>query len=351
MAGYLITILEFCYVPESIKKYHFQFLRYTTALLLLLSIAMPGTVISATNTDHELFIRTYTIHAKPEGDFETLVIPIKRAQNLLMIEATVDSVTGNFILDTGAPYLVLNRTYFRKGKSKESAQAGGITGSMRLVTQTTIERLSIQDLAYRSLQADLVNLGHIEDNKGVKILGLLGASLFDDLEMEIDVHKNVLYLHKITKSGDRMAASTSMPALKPDLQVPIEEINNIIFINARIGDSKLRYCLDTGAEINVLSNEVPKKVFQHFRLTGRNALSGSSMQKLEVFGGELDELTIGGHTFENMQTIVAGLAGLQSVYNTELDGILGYNFLAEGRVVINYRKKQLTMYFYKPDQQ
>lgn len=66
---------------------------------------------------------------------------------------------------------------------------------------------------------------------------------------------------------------------------------------------------------------------------------------MEVFGGELDELTIGTYTFVNSQTILTGLAGLQSVYSTELDGILGYNFLAEGRVVINYRKSNYQCIF------
>ena len=326
-------------------------LQLTFATCFLCMFLVPLFTEASTLPIKSVSLKSQSFHSRPEGDFETLVIPIKRAQNLLMIEATVDSVTGNFILDTGAPYLVLNRTYFRKGKSKESALAGGITGSMKLVTQTVVDKLEIQEMYFKSVQADLVNLGHIEDNKGVKILGLLGASLFDDLEMEIDVNKSVLYLYRLNKSGERISTTTGSVAIKPNIQVPIEVINSVIFVSARVGESKLRYCLDTGAEINVLSNEVPKKVFQHFRLTSRNALTGTSNQKVEVFGGELDELTIGTYTFVNSQTILTGLAGLQSVYSTELDGILGYNFLAEGRVVINYRKKQLSMYFYKSEKQ
>ncbi|MEO6168912.1 MAG: pepsin/retropepsin-like aspartic protease family protein [Chitinophagales bacterium] len=288
--------------------------------------------------------------SNPEGDFEVLVVPLKRAQNLLLVEATVDSISGNFILDTGAPYLVLNKTYFRKGKEKEGARANGVTGGVSAVSHTVIDRLDIQKLFYKSIQADLVNLGHIEDSKGVKILGLLGASLFNELEMEIDIDKNVMYLYKLNKLGERISSAAQAAAIQADLQIPLEIESNIIFLNATVGGSKLRYCLDTGAEINVLSNEVSKKVLQHFSLTSRNVLTGTSNQRVEVFGGELDELTIGNQTFENEQTILTGLAGLKSVYNTNLDGILGYNFLAKGRVIINYRKKQLTMYFYNTEQ-
>lgn len=316
-----------------------------SAVMWLLFYSLPA--MASYSLFPETAYRQQFVSVKPEGDFEVLVVPLKRAENLLLVEATVDSVTGNFILDTGAPYLVLNKTYFRKGKSKDGVNAGSVTGGFATrVTQTMVDRLAIQELFFKSMQADMVSLGHIEDSKGVKILGLLGTSLFSDLEIEIDVNKNVLYLYRLNKAGERIHQSNPSTATKFDLQVPIEVENNVIFVAAKVGDSKLRYCLDTGAEINVLGNDVPKKVLQHFQLGSRNSLTGTSNQRVEVFGGELDALTIGSHTFINSQTILAGLAGLQEVYNTHIDGILGFNFLAEGRVIINFRKKQLTMYFY-----
>ncbi len=56
---------------------------------------------------------------KPQGNFEKLIIPLKRAQNFFLIEARIDTLVGNFILDTGAPQLVLNKTYFHKWKLSE----------------------------------------------------------------------------------------------------------------------------------------------------------------------------------------------------------------------------------------
>src|SRR5207344_1936474 len=154
--------------------------------------------------------------------------------------------------------------------------------------------------------ADLVNLGHIEDDKGVKILGLLGANLFTQMEMEIDVAHDVLYLYKLDKNGERLTNSPeSLP--KAGLEIPIDVEGSIVFVNATVGGTKLHFCFDSGAEINVLSNSVPKKVLQMFHLKSRNSLIGSGNQKVEVFGGQLDELTIGNHVFTNMQTILTGL--------------------------------------------
>lgn len=294
-------------------------------------------------------VASYTSDPRPEGDFERLVIPLKRADGLLLVEATIDSMAGNFILDTGAPYLVLNKTYFRNGKQADGSWSGGVTGGTSAVLHTTVDRLQIQELFYRNVAADVVNLGHIENDKGIKIFGMLGANLFSDMEMEIDVRNSVLYLYKINRNGDRLSAVSDPPDVKKDLQIPLEVLNNIVFVNATVGKSKLRFCLDTGAEVSVLSNDVNNKVLETFHLVSRNTLMGSGNKKVEVLGGELELLTIGDHAFPRMQAILTGLGGLQSLYNTSLQGILGFNFLDQGRVLINIQKKQLTMYFYNQE--
>jgi hypothetical protein len=64
----------------------------------------------------------------PKGDFNKLVIPFRQAGNLIIVEATIDGLRGNFILDTGAPYLVLNATYFRDYEEVAGFAATDITG-------------------------------------------------------------------------------------------------------------------------------------------------------------------------------------------------------------------------------
>jgi hypothetical protein len=51
--------------------------------------------------------------AKYDRDSSSGVIPFTRAGNLIVVKAKVDTMEGNFILDTGSPHLVLNLTYFR----------------------------------------------------------------------------------------------------------------------------------------------------------------------------------------------------------------------------------------------
>ena len=42
----------------------------------------------------------------------TMAVPIKRAGNLIVVEAQLDTLVGDFILDTGAPGLIPQSNLF-----------------------------------------------------------------------------------------------------------------------------------------------------------------------------------------------------------------------------------------------
>ncbi|MCT4623410.1 MAG: hypothetical protein N4A46_07280, partial [Schleiferiaceae bacterium] len=68
------------------------------------------------------------LEPKPKGDYHDMIIPFKRVGNLIMVEAKIDGQMGYFVLDTGAPYLVLNSTYFRDYPQLELYASIGATG-------------------------------------------------------------------------------------------------------------------------------------------------------------------------------------------------------------------------------
>jgi hypothetical protein len=170
-------------------------------ILPISGICLPENKEETTIVDLSIFYSTDSRY-----DFKTLIIPIKRVQNLIVVEARLDSMVGNFILDTGSPNLVLNKTYFRQGwklYDKTPVHAGGLSAAP--VMRTRVNNLAIKELYFEKLTADLSDLSHIENHRGIKILGLLGVSLFTDFEMVIDLHKGILYLHKLDKKGAVLA--------------------------------------------------------------------------------------------------------------------------------------------------
>lgn len=279
----------------------------------------------------------------PEGDFFSLCLPLKRAGNLFLVEARVDSVVGNFILDFGAPYLVLNKTYFRHYPTKGGTYAAGVGGAAARVDRTTVERLELEILYYQNVPADLADLGGIENRRGVKILGLMGLDLFLDFAVTIDPLQDALTLQRL--DGEGLALDPDgLDHRSPQMQTDIKVRDNSVFLMGRVGGKKVQFMLDTGAEMNVLDNDNPSKVLDAMRIERRIPLHGSAGGQTEALAGTLPELDLGGRIFPGGKTIITDLDGLGKAVSGGVQGMLGYAFLSQGVVRLNFKNSTLSWY-------
>jgi len=270
-------------------------------------------------------------------DYDEIIIPLKRTGRLLLIEGEVDGKKGNFIFDTGAPYLVLNATYFREYDLRNELYASGITGGQTAIMVTKVERLQIKKLWYNEVRADVAELGHIENARGVQILGLLGLNLFKSFIMEIDLSKGYLKLIKCDKKGETSLLDETQYDLVHDLNF----YDNTIFVKCEVAGKNLRFGLDTGAEINALSSMSNKKVLETIKITGRSTLMGTGSEAVEILFGRMNEMHIGDLSFPNMQTVITQLEDMGEAYGYAIDGMLGYEFFSRGKVRLNIPKNEL----------
>ncbi len=276
---------------------------------------------------------------------DSVIIPLKRAGRLFLIDAKVEDQTGNLVFDTGASGLVLNSTYFRDHVRTAGTNTGGITGAVGKVERIAVEKIEFGELTYQKLNADLVNLGHIENRRGVKILGLVGFSMMKNLEIIIDSENNELRLYKLDKSGNRISLTNSV--LKTDHTQKIEGNSNILFLKGTIAGKSLNFCFDTGAETNTISSDANKNILSTLTITRRMELKGAGTAKSEVLFGRMNDFSIGEKQITGMETIVTSLFAMSEAYNTRIDGMLGYSFLEQGTVSINFVKKQFGIQFRK----
>jgi hypothetical protein len=319
-----------------------NFLIYSIALVACLA----GNSSARADTT---FIKNIRIFTRPDLsiDTNTTAIPFSRAGNLIVVQARADTIQGNFILDTGAPYLVLNITYFRDYPQKlvEQAEQTSMTGSSPTVAKTRIRTFSFGSLTYSPLDADLANLGHIETNKGVKILGLLGMELFRQCEMIIDYERNIIFLHKIA----RKEAATYMHDLLRDTSTyrtfPIDMTDNRIMVNTVMAGKKLKFIIDCAAETNVLSSKLPDKVFDNVEITGRVLLRGVGDRKVEALTGDLKNMRMGNYDLGTLPMLITNLENTCFAYGGCIDGILGFDFLEGHRIGFNFVKRK--MYIWK----
>jgi hypothetical protein len=279
----------------------------------------------------------------PFADFKTLVVPIKRAGNLIIVEATVDSLEGNFVLDTGAPYLVLNETYFRDAPKIDDQDAGGVNGQAGAAFSTVVHNFRILDLQYSRLTADVTDLSAIENGRGIKVLGLLGTRLFSKFALTVDLFRNVLYIQKLDNNGN--IPETEKVFHDRFMVTPFKYTNDVIFIKGSINNNNLWFAFDTGAETNLLEYRVSKKIGD-IQVISRSKLTGIGGSKFEVVYGRFDNLRIGDRMFMQNRVLVTDLDKMGKVYGGSIDGVLGYDFFARGIFTINFVKKEFEMYIY-----
>jgi hypothetical protein len=267
---------------------------------------------------------------------DSIFIPLKRVGNLLLLEAEIDGLVGNFIVDLGAPYLVLNSTYFRDYEIDDDYYAGTLASGTDHVRRTEVHKLNIHGLEYYNLSADVTDLAAIENKRGVKILGLLGVSLFKRYVFDLNIFTQQLILYK----------GFSSAKMQHDLILdsPIQIRNNVIILEAKAGDVELKFSIDSGAERNVIDNSLPEKVYEGMKIYGASFVTDGNGAKTEVLIAEINNINIADLSMQKMRTLVINLENMSRAYDNKINGMLGFPFFALGRVIIDFKEERIRIY-------
>lgn len=266
-------------------------------------------------------------------------IPFQRSGNLILIQAKIDGQSGNFILDTGAPYLVLNSTYF-SDPATPLETASSLAGEFS-VSNSSMHKLSIGETAWDDLEADLAPLGAVENAKGVRIHGLLGRSLFEGYELIIDYRKNQITLIRLDNKGVRIE---NLDKRNQVFTCALKESPDALMCKVKIGNSKLRAVVDTGAEISVLDKNVPADVAKELNIDRRFYLNGVGGNRVEVLSGRLSSLELDGLEIRNTQFVMSSLEAMNKVYTKRIDAILGFPIFSAYLLSINFVTSEMTFY-------
>lgn len=281
---------------------------------------------------------------KPDaGQQNVQLIPFNRVGNLIIIQATADTTTGNFILDTGAPGLVLNLTYFRQYRHTEAEDRGSVSGAVTGAVQTTVNKFNFGGFIYKNVDADMISLGHIEDRKGIKILGLMGVSFFRDCELMIDYEQSLIHLYRITKKESNTYKSKMLDSAKYDV-LNFDVIDNKIIAYVKLGERKMKFFIDTGAESNILDSRLPNKVFESMTITGRTKIVGTGNKTVEALYGNLRNMKVGNQDILPLPFVITNLESACISEVCCIDGILGFNFFAGKKVGFNFIKREMYLW-------
>ncbi|MCB0563299.1 MAG: hypothetical protein KDD01_02865 [Phaeodactylibacter sp.] len=316
-------------------------------LLLYLCLVVPAPV-SCAMPPGALPIKMEVDQLKfPQGTElgpHTIRIPFELAGRLIVVEATVEGISGNFILDTGSSKLILNANHFNGGISQRRVASVGATGAVEEVNVRPARGFSWDSLSFGPIQAHIIDLSHIEEKKNIRVLGLIGYEVLKDFELLIDFELQQLTLTRLDKQGERLDSLAILEEPEDSLEFNLR--GHVIILKGWVDKMVVQFGLDSGAELNLLHSRVKRRILNHFKVAKRVNLNGMGGQGVEVLAGKLyrfrcsDRIRCSG-----MRTLLTNLDEMNATFGTNLQGLIGYEFLCRRRTIINYKKEKL--YFLK----
>ncbi|WP_026935361.1 hypothetical protein [Christiangramia echinicola] len=271
----------------------------------------------------------------------TARIPFKLIDHLIVVEAELYNKKGNFIIDTGSETLILNKVHFpnQYGQPEKFVKSSGVLDNANAY-EKYLEEFILKNFSLKNTNSHVIDLSHIEKRKKMNLMGIIGYSILKDYEVFVDMHLNQITLSRIDKNGDKLDPRGYLEKITDSIEFKLQ--NHSIVVKTFVGEEKMNFALDSGAEFNQLNNQQSKKVLKYFVPSKRMVLVGASDKKAEVLAGKLYRVKLSDKVyFGPMNTIITNLNRMSEAFGVNLDGVLGYEFFAQKRTIINYRKEML----------
>lgn len=270
----------------------------------------------------------------------TIRAPFRLAGRLIIVQAEIDGQKGNFILDTGAEKLVINERHFGKGWRDDRSAKAGVLGNIAEGHSCLLVNLAWQGMSFKKVKADVVDLSHLEEQKNFPILGLIGYEIVKDYELLIDFQQRQIVLTRTNETGERLdnQAATAPPVDS----LPFSLAQHIAVLDGDINGHGVAFGLDSGAEYNLLNRKAGREVLRNFEALQHAAIhDAGGRASTELLAGRLYQLSIQNLSCSGMPTVLMNMDNMNRLLQSRLDGVLGAEFLANRRTIINYKKKKL----------
>lgn len=278
-----------------------------------------------------------------------VTVPLQLAGKLLIVDIVVNKdQRGAFILDTGSSGLILNSQYFR-GERLSDSRVVGLNGNIESVETRRVD-LRLGHLEWENINGAIVNLAHLERRYNRTILGLLGTSVLEKVELHIDFGRLQLVFHPLDEDGNRLNTPYGEPP--PSDVFPLQFKKKIPYLQKQYGGQPLKLGLDTASEINLFHEGLLPFVEQCLTDTQEQAVRGVSGRIRKAVRAKLKGFTLGSAAYLPMPTVFVSLHAFnRDLSGPRLDGILGFEFFKQYKTAINYRKGELYIWNHRPLEQ
>lgn len=311
--------------------------KYSIGQIALLFICSTG-LLWAQHDISFLNIPPRQLHTEARSsDYEQLTHQFELQKGLIVVEGRLNGQAGKYILDTGAPCLVVNAA--QTTVAQQSATTGqGLSESVSLTTGQA-RLFEFAGRSRRQLSLLALDMQHLKQAEGPAVAGLIGAELFSDAELYLDYEEQLFALLPARKNMLHQLQTAR-------IELDIEFEGHLPVLRMTIGSKVLRFGIDSGAGSNLIDKEALAQLPADWvALLQQETVRG--LDKVEQSAERLRltqlQLSPDGPPMD-MTFLQIDFAPLRAQTGYQIDGLLGYDFLSQFRLSINYPARKLYIW-------
>ncbi|NVO32249.1 pepsin/retropepsin-like aspartic protease family protein [Hymenobacter lapidiphilus] len=126
--------------------------------------------------------------------------PMRLVGGLIVVEAEVNGRRGAFVLDSGAPSLLLNQREFAAPGSQATLSVGGpqgVNGTVGGASYCAVQRFDWAGISFQNKETLTLDLAKIEQKLGgTVLLGIIGQNLLSQYALTLDYRAGRVQLRK-----------------------------------------------------------------------------------------------------------------------------------------------------------
>lgn len=271
---------------------------------------------------------------------DVIEIPFTMAGNLIAVKALLNGKYRTFILDSGAPKVILNSKYISEKDTtlKTISSSKGVSGNISGMDIVKVKQIDFSGIKLHNQDVITLDLSHLEESLGTDLYGLIGYELIKDYDIIYDYKKLRLTLINPAIFKKYSNENLSDATLQ---KIPFDLESHIPIVKSQIGSLTLKFGIDCGAETNLISTKLFEPLKKYTKQIKTDTLIGAENQPKKVIKGKIKKTKIGTKSFQNLITIFSDISHLNEGYKIDIDGLIGYEVLHKQKTLISYTRKEM----------
>ena len=272
-------------------------------------------------------------------DTEEVEFRLAGGSNPLILVPTYVNGEGpyEFILDTGAGSCLISselatRLEVRAESEKDAHGAGGILKIGLAHVSSIAVGSARQENVEVAITGELERVGRAI---GAKLDGDIGYTFMKDFRVILDYKRRRMRFEAAPAAtrGSRMRGARTSFALAG-------ESKPLILVKVLVdGDGPFQFALDTGASRTILGQDVARRL--NLRTEGATTGTGAG-GGIEVITAKVRSFAVGDACVASHEVAIgAFVETISTAANAKIEGIVGYNFLNQFQVTIDYPRAEI----------